>query len=87
MGKNIELVAVRYKFILIGAFLVAIQLGQIVHWYLPNESQATHHSANLKVLIANIIQSRTQPERQSNGMLALEVTQPNQINFLKTTMK
>jgi hypothetical protein len=33
------------------------------------------------------IQSRTQPERQSNGMLALEVTQPNQINFLKTTMK
>jgi ABC-type phosphate/phosphonate transport system substrate-binding protein len=33
------------------------------------------------------IQSRTQPKRQSNGMLNLEVTQPNQINILKAAMK
>ena len=33
------------------------------------------------------IQSRTQPKLQSNGILNLEVTQPNQINILKTAMK
>jgi ABC-type phosphate/phosphonate transport system substrate-binding protein len=33
------------------------------------------------------IQSRTQPELHSDGMLALEVTQPNQINLIKTAIK
>ena len=68
------------KLIIIGLFLLALNLPKIIPWYLPNYAFLNHNEVDLKVLVANL---NTRNENQNQVLSFVKKEAPDLAVFIE----